>query len=238
MTGDAGDGRSYRIAVAANCELEEAALTKLAEVWLCSAMWSCMPQASQTFAERCLAFRLLSRVGCTIHMYVRRRHASFPIRLFALLSDESLAATFAELPDCMLDPASLKLRVTYPTLSGPEFKATLTMFARAAWVDIAGIEARHATLRRIIHTRNQTHTISLQELGSHWVMLQGRRRKLGVKKHFKCKASYASPADARTRGRKQNPTKRTGGGGGRWRGFVRLQTLGISGVFAWGGAGN
>jgi len=63
----------------------------------------------------------------------------------------------------------------HPTLTGEVFQAKLHLSATMCYTDIAGIEARHASLRRLLHTRSaQTNSLAVVDLGSLWVAQQAR----------------------------------------------------------------
>ena len=108
-----------------------------------------------------------------------------PTQAFAMLTDASARDRSLAAPECVLGPLLRDLEVAFPDFLGIELEAALISMALLAWSNIAPIEARHGTARRIIYSRTQTHAISLPELASHFVCMQTRRMRLGVKTCFK-----------------------------------------------------
>ena len=55
----------------------------------------------------------------------------------------------------------------------------LALLATLLWTDISGVEARHATIRRLLMNASaNTHTLSFQDLSAYWAFLQMRNREV------------------------------------------------------------
>lgn len=193
-------GRTFRIVEAALCRPETGCFDVLHQLFSEAHHWVLLPIRGHTFIVRSLVFRSLSRLGGTLHMYLRSYHKRFPIAMFALLEDPTLAELYSGLPDCVFDSWSLDLKNRYPSFTGDEFRAVLQLAAHLAWTDISAIEARHAAVRRHLNVRStQTHSFGFGDLSAEWVLQQHRRdRHKQSLKHF-LKASSKVPVSAASR---------------------------------------
>ena len=132
-------------------------------------MWQTFPPRWKTVGNRSLAFRCLSRMACAQWQMLGSDHLRFPLQMFRLLDDPSLAEEFIRVPDCLLDDWSKSLKSDYPTLSGTEFDVVLATTAIGYMVDISAIEAKHAAIRRTLLAASlQTHQMSAQNLSARW----------------------------------------------------------------------
>ena len=76
----------------------------------------------------------------------------------------------------MLDKWSFATKRLHPTFSGPEFMAKLALVSQVLWKDISRVEAKHATIRRLLVAASlQTHPQAVQDLSAQWVFLQARK---------------------------------------------------------------
>lgn len=174
---DWADTRQFRLAIAAGSENEKRLFGQLALLWTSPKFWILIPPTSWTISFRSLCFRPLSRLACAVHKLLVAPRTSFPVRLFLLLQHPEMAEEFAKVPDCMLDAWSLRMRQEHPTLSDDTFRAKLAVCALLAWKDISAVEARHASIRRmLIVASTQTHQQAFHELSAQWVFLQHRNR--------------------------------------------------------------
>ena len=74
---DAGGGpctRELRGVVAARMELEEFCLKQIAMLMHEPGLWATLPERALTVRHRCLAFRMLSMVGCCVEELLRKQH--------------------------------------------------------------------------------------------------------------------------------------------------------------------
>lgn len=169
--------REYRVTRAASGQDEVDFFKALGLLLSSTELWEVLPTRCYTAAFRSLAFRLISRAGCAIHQNLAHPHTQFPWKLFRLLKEPDLAPELCEVPDCMLDEWSLSMRRQHPTLSGEDFRKQLECVCLLAWKDISQIEARHASIRRLLLAASlQTRTQCLSDLSANWVFQQTRKR--------------------------------------------------------------
>ena len=145
--------RRYRMSIAAMGDSEKKFNKQISLLWRNAAMASVFPDECYTVAFRSLAFRCISRTQCSAHQLLWKTHHAYPAKLFALLEDPSRASEMAMDPECMMDKWSLKMRSLHPTLDGDVFQHRLALCALLHWKDIASIEARHASIRRLLTCR-------------------------------------------------------------------------------------
>lgn len=169
--------RDYRVCVAASGRDEAAFFSQLRLLLREADLWSILPLSCFTVAFRALAFRLISRAGCAIHELLAVPHQRFPFKVFRLLQEPELAPELSGAPACTLDEWSLDLRAAYPSLSGQDFMKHLELVCMMAWKDVSQVEARHATVRRLLMTASlQTMPQEFRDLSAEWCMLQARKR--------------------------------------------------------------
>lgn len=167
--------RKYRLTVAASCEDEERFFEQLGVLFR-PELWRILPPSSLTVSFQALAFRMLSRAGCSVHQLLRHPHKKMPFQLFRLLDDPSLSGELLRIPQCMWDAWSKKLLAQHPTLEGDDLLNKLALVGHLAWKDISRVEAKHATVRRVLKlSSTQTHPTTLEELSAQWCFLQARR---------------------------------------------------------------
>lgn len=168
--------RRYRLAEVADGSDDREFLARVGHLFHNAELWSAMPPSSFTVAERAFAFRSVSRLGCTFDLLLAQRHRRFPFQVFRILHDRSLAETFRNVPECLLDPWTANMRKEYPSLLDEEFLQTLDTIGSLTLSDTSRIEARHASVRRLLHSKSlQTHPLTIGDLSAHWVCLQHRR---------------------------------------------------------------
>ncbi|CAE7262689.1 unnamed protein product [Symbiodinium microadriaticum] len=235
-----GQTRAYRLLVAARGQEEEKAFAKIMEC-LCETPLS-LSQQHFTLHFRSLAFRLFSRVGSGLHWLLRVPHSSWPYALFKLLDGDT--EVLSNTPACCLDELGAAYLQKYPADTctyqpGTEEYAALAFLAENVHIDIAGIESRHAALRRLALKKSlQTWVTSFQHLSAEFTCRQvGACR---VPEHRKeSPGSAARPSDAKPANKKsKTEPKKSGGGGGAFRAYIHLQYRGQKGTPAlWRQAG-
>ena len=148
---------------------------------------------SHTLECQTMAFRLMSRAGCSVEELLAQPHRSFPIKLFRILAEPETGPDMAASPDCVLGPWAAELKRLRPDFTGPELEHKLALVGALCPKDISPLEARHATSRRVFTSGSvQTHTKDLQKLSSEWLHLQFRRRaqKLAFQRHTTNKPKF------------------------------------------------
>eukprot|EP00971_Amphidinium_carterae_P144135 2856253-Amphidinium_carterae.3 len=119
----------------------------------------------------------MSRLGATILQFYALPHKQYPVRLYKLLEDPSLAHVLSSDPPCLKDAFTLQLEAAYPGLQDPTVLAILHMQATRASVDIAStIEARHASVRRQVVLRStQTWSCTFKRASAEFLVQQFRK---------------------------------------------------------------
>jgi hypothetical protein len=142
------------------------------------AEWRHLPPASMVASFRGLAFRLLSRMGCAVQELLRGPHCRFPFKLFLLLEDESLADVVECASECELDTFSKVFIETFREqgLCHPDALMVLRTIALGWKMDISQIEARHASLRRLLKSAHQTKVMSASTLSAMWTCMRLSKR--------------------------------------------------------------
>eukprot|EP00971_Amphidinium_carterae_P345144 6485926-Amphidinium_carterae.2 len=175
--------RSYRIAIAASLQCEEAFLGQLLDLYMNTAAWSLFPESALTFGFTSKCFCLLSRLGCCISSMLVDKHKRFPYKLFTVLVDPSCAEALASLPDCLKDSLTKTLEATYPNLQHPDVIKILTAYASIQKCDIASVESLHASVRRQVQLRScQTWQSGLKQISGEWLLQNYRRSGLWRKR--------------------------------------------------------
>ena len=235
-TGSADSARrQFRLSISAMRYHEKLFNEQVGELWASGASFELIPHNCYTVAFRGLAFRCVSRLQCAAHQLLFHGHHLFPVRMFALLENPSLAGEMVDVPECMLDGWSRDMRRRHPTLTGDVFMGKLTLCALLQRKDISLIESKHASIRRLLMGASMhTHAQSSDDLSAGWLFLQ-RRNRGGVRDlpqsgcNRRRLVSLWHRSDARkvaadaAKGKKRaTKTPR----GGAWRAYCRLMSLG------------
>lgn len=178
--GDSAEGvRTFPVCIAASCQDEERLLAEVALLFNQGTSWLHLPEECFNCNFRAKTFRCISRMACSVKQLLDHPHRQFPFRTFLLIGDPDLAGEMLRAPPCLLDSWTSSLKTQHPTLRGSELHAKLQLTASTVWKDTSKIEARHATIRRLLTVASlQTHQMSLQELSAQWVLLQYRKRRV------------------------------------------------------------
>lgn len=167
--------RQYRLGIAGSGQHEDKFRSQLKAMWAGGGLWRLVPERCFNVSFRSLAFRACSRLGCAHRQLMCVPHERFPTRMFALLQQPELANVFATTKSCLLDPWSRGLLHRHPTLSGSSFESELLLCADTQLKDISCVEARHASVRRLLMAAsNQTHQQGFHELAALWAFGQAR----------------------------------------------------------------
>lgn len=202
LKGDQGDtDREYRVVIAAAGTLEAEFVRRVKELFFDSSLWECLPRSCFTVEFRGFVFRVLSRMGCCAEQLLALPHTSFPVRLFLLLQDDSLAEDFAQARDCELDDFSRGFIEQFREvgLSHPDALMVLRSVAAVWRMDISNIEARHATLRRLLMSAPQTKAMSAETLSALFL----------CQRYAKRQAQVAPPRPAKVAGKKEKAKPRS-----------------------------
>ena len=146
-----------------------------------------------------------------------------PYRLFKLLGLRSDPVPADMGPPCLFDEVAHTFFSKYPMGEGcvpsVEALAFLESLARAIEVDVATIEAKHASTRRIAHLRGtQTWVPSLETVNTEWVCRQvSINEQLSASHHYRRQPQGSSKRKTKKTHGKQKGAR--GGGGGARRAF-------------------
>ena len=132
-----------------------------------------LPDYALVLSFQNLAFRLMSRAGASVYYLISVRHLKFPLRLFLLLVDASMAEELlaeAEKP-CLLDEFSQAFIARFKDvgLGSAEALASLRAIALVLRLDISDLESLHASLRRLLKATPQTKVMDERVLSAMWV---------------------------------------------------------------------
>ena len=227
--------RVYRVCIAASHELEDRCTERILLLLREPRFWSGLPSFALTVAHRCLCFRLLSRMGCAVEELLRLPHSKMPFAVFRLLltPDQDTAAELQATPSCLRDAFSDRFLKAYPDPLCSEALAILETVAVHLKVDIGQIECRHSSVRRILQTRQHTHTMSFDQLSGQFMSQQARTLQKRAERVLrrKRKLDEQAPSSKSKPGAKRKglrKAKRGGGGGCRMYFSEQLKARGLS----------
>eukprot|EP00971_Amphidinium_carterae_P262368 5204331-Amphidinium_carterae.1 len=205
--------RDFQATLAASGAVEGRTLEYLHSLMCYGSTWDgIIPEHARTNETKLLIHRLISRASALIHVLLQRPHRSFPLAMFSLIHHPERAAELRQCPDCVKDKWTVELQQSYPTFQEPELVDVLISEAQTMHTDIAGIEARHASVRRQLHFRSlQTHPCGLKGASAQWIFQCARKLDGKVAKKSKCAFQ----------GKRQRHRKHAKGGGS-WRAYQRL----------------
>lgn len=169
--------REHRLAIAAQGKCDDTFFEQLQLLFEREELWEQVPTSSYSTKFKALAFRMVSRAGCAVYELLALPHRAFPFQIFRLLAEPEAAETLLAVPDCLLDQWSLEMKRLHPTFAGEVFLSKLAVLSQVLWKDISQLEARHATIRRLLLAASlQTHTQAFEDLSAQWLFLQFRKR--------------------------------------------------------------
>eukprot|EP00971_Amphidinium_carterae_P331881 6465706-Amphidinium_carterae.1 len=173
----AGLRRSYRLEVAAAGTLEKQFMADLAKVFWNRLVWQVFPEGAYGNQFRCLAFIALGRSGAAVTQIVSHPHSLYPWKCYKLLTDASLGADMQEEPLCLKDAFTIKLQEMHG-LDNALTVEKLRMLALKQSADIAGLESKHASIRRqVVLKSTQAWPMTFAESSAQWLVQSFRRWK-------------------------------------------------------------
>ncbi|CAE7938263.1 unnamed protein product [Symbiodinium necroappetens] len=133
-----------------------------------------LPQKRWTRSTRSLSFRMLSRLSVSLDFHCASLREASPFVVAGLLLGDEVAEGVAEeilnMPRCLCDALTLKLRGMFPTpaeLASKRAVAVVRGLAQLARVDVGNIECGHASVRHIVEGKsNQTWDVVLPLLSA------------------------------------------------------------------------
>ena len=171
--------------------------------WQCfEAIPEALPAAGCTMEMQCLHFRILSAGVCCVQHVIGKAWDSYPIKLFRALDQHF---DFLTDPACLLDPLSKAFREVCQGVTVAEFQSLLASVASEFTLDIAAIEAKHASTRRILHTRHvQVKVPTLEDVSAGWVL----RNNVLSRENVARSSAQPDPEPKHPKPSKQKPWKR------------------------------
>ena len=185
-----------------------------------------MPRIGQVRKYQVLYFRMMSAILCRAHYKLKLSWESYPVKLFKMLrgSGEQLLQD----RQCLWDELATMVFRSYPTISeinSPECQSVLQALAQMFSTNIAQIEARHASTRRILHVSGvQSKTPCLDWVSATWV---ARRNKLS--RSFVERSRHGTAPSGQNVHRHPSgpaPAKSNTKPGGPWRAFLHVHCAG------------
>ena len=163
----------YRACIAAKGCLEAEFLGMVPSKLFDGRHWKCLPAHKRTVDVQHLIFKILSRMGRAAQEHLFLHHEQFPTKLLLILEDTDLGEAFVrtwESKKCMLDVLSAACIGKYKVagFDDPEAKIVLQQVAQSMRMDIADIESRHASLRRVLKSVVQTHMLNKESSADLW----------------------------------------------------------------------
>ena len=222
-----GARRDYRVCLAAAGDMENAPLHEVRRLMADAATWEHVPFRHRSSFLRTQATLLLSKSGAGLYR-LRRDHEKYPLKLFLILVDPAAAALVENEKECFFD-AWTEGFVRHWTAKGglqcPECIAELTGVAVLMELEMASVEALHASIRRLQHIRSvQTHSEHIADASAEFALRRFRALgATGPRPASDAEGNPDNPAPAPAKGR------RARGKAGAWRAFIREETLGSEG---------
>eukprot|EP00971_Amphidinium_carterae_P353030 6492800-Amphidinium_carterae.2 len=152
--------RKFRLAVAANLELEAGFNRDLEATYQNKELFQIVPLEGCHMSLRSDSFRLLSRMGCLVEHYLASRHRTYPTKLFQVLGDASLGRVLAQDAACVKDKFTLRMQELFPEFSGETFLGNMAALAAKQKHDTGAVESLHASIRR--HVANWLYNEKIQ----------------------------------------------------------------------------
>lgn len=147
----------------------------------CVDAWEHVPLRERTTLLSLTAFKQISAGAATLHAHLVHTQQCYPLRLFAGAFDAVGGARHIVLEDfrnnrrCLFDSFT---RAYHEMAGDTPFDGDAMQFLRAhgmvAHVDIATIEASHATVRRVVLKSIQTHKRTLSQVAGDFFLLKHR----------------------------------------------------------------
>ena len=186
--------------------------------------WSVLPARFRTVRHRALVFQLVTMALGRIHSRFTVPHRNYPYRTFGLLTGAVTAEELGREPPCRFDAWTKSLMTRYAgNYDDPSLVLEVHVAAMLAPIDTAAIEARHASIRRSVMARVQTHSLRVRRSSAAFVLRGVSNPRLAVGKVKKFVARRKPDEKA------EPAAKRRKGGGGPWRTYMREASGGSEG---------
>ena len=171
-----GCGRSFMLTEAAKGTLETGFFTQVLELWRNVKVWEVIDSNEVTVATNVLIFTLLARQASLVEELLASPHRQPPYSIFQLLDSKETAVQLEQLRPCELDGSTQHLLQTFGSFRSEELWHSLYMEAQVCATNISRVEAKHASVRRLMHHRSvQTWSLQAADASAEF-LAQGFRR--------------------------------------------------------------
>ena len=163
--------RLHRLQLAADQTLEQEFFLELYSAYHDTETWDTFPEQHRTRAFQALGFRVLARLGASVHQLVAHQHTVYPIKLWRLLSSPGDALLLSNDPPCVKDDWTNQLQQKYPGFLGAELQAVLQLQATVQLLEIGQVESKHASIRRQVVAHSvQTWRMAFWQASCEWLL--------------------------------------------------------------------
>eukprot|EP00971_Amphidinium_carterae_P351419 6492107-Amphidinium_carterae.1 len=180
-----GLSRQYMVTVSATGVLETTFMEQVQDLLHKPVLWEIVDEIHCTCAFNSLCFRALSKEACVIHQDIGFPHSLFPICLYKVLVDPTTATALTACKTCLMDEFSEHLLAKHGSFGSTAVRQILLAAAQVASSNTSQVEARHASIRRLLVTRStQTWSMQFPVLSAEFLLMRLRssRSKLGLNK--------------------------------------------------------
>ena len=149
-----GSGRSFMLTQAAAGQLETKFFEQVQGLFHNDNVWQLLDVTAYTTQTNALIFKLLCRQGALVEELIASQHRKPSIALFRGVEDEAAIQQWRAAKPCLLDSWSRQLLDAHNGLDESTLQQVLSLHAQLGSTSIAGVEARHASNRRLLHQRS------------------------------------------------------------------------------------
>ena len=191
--------RHYRISETASSRQERGCIDRLKTLMSVPEMWVGMKPNSRSGTNRCLAFRMISKIICGVKELLMEMNDAFPTRLFLFLDAEGKDnMTWGGHLQCLCDDFSWDLitRVISEELTEEDAIAMLVAIAEDTLVDNVTVETLFASVRRWLHALSENvQQMSFEDLQASWTGQRARtyNADASARRTIRTKFSHPSP---------------------------------------------
>jgi hypothetical protein len=101
-------------------------------------------------------------------------HRCSPMNIFLALHDPSMGRQIQQMRSCLFSELAHEFMGENPDLGCKETRVKLMLACLLSRTDISNLESLHGWIRRVLHTRVQTHGLSLDDCSALWILRRNR----------------------------------------------------------------
>ena len=204
--------------------LEEASMQYFRSTMMAKDIGDELIPRHKTRSNSALLFKLFACASGRTHRKFTQHHRKYPYKTFGVLSGTSTIQQIDKDPRCVQDEYTRSLLTHFNgKLDAPELAMELYVIAFLANIDTATIEARHASIRRDIRSRVQTHALAVSRSSASFVLRAANAPRLIAGRP----QDIAQTAEGQVGA---SGTRKKRCGGGPWRAFVSERARGHTGL--------